>query len=146
MRLSIPTNTTWECQNLGFQTLYALFNQNDGVVCERAFLPDDRNDDSHGTKTLESKRPIGDFDIIAFSVSFENDYPNLLTILKQAALPLRAVDRGAPHPLVIAGGAACFMNPEPIAPFVDCFVIGEAEPLLDRFMQIFAAEPDKLAC
>jgi len=123
--------------SLGYQTLYDLLNRMDHVVCERAFLPDSRRGETVQPLTVESGRPIASVDIIAFSISFENDYPHLLTILDQAGIPLRSADRSARHPLVIAGGVACFLNPEPIAPFIDCFLLGEAEGILPRFFQVF---------
>jgi len=129
--------------NLGFQTVYDLLNKIDHVVCERSFLPDDSGPAAGRIVAIESGRPISDFDIIAFSVSFENDYPNLLTILDRAGIPLRSDDRGTPHPLVIAGGIAFFSNPEPVSPFIDCFLIGEAEAILPRFFDI--ALPDLLS-
>jgi len=129
--------------SLGYQTLYDLLNQLDHVVCERAFLPDDKGSPTVHPATIESGRPITDADIIAFSISFENDYPHLLTILDQAAIPLRSGDRSARHPLVIAGGVACFLNPEPIAPFIDCFLLGEAEGILPRFFEVFDPGSDK---
>ena len=128
--------------NLGFQTVYQILNRMDAVVCERAFLPDDRPQ-AHGLVSLESGRPLGDFDIVAFSVSFENDFPNLLKVLEKAALPLKAIDRGHPHPLVMAGGVACFSNPEPIAEFIDLFILGEAEPVLTQFVDRFDPGTDR---
>jgi radical SAM family uncharacterized protein len=130
--------------SLGYQTLYDLLNGMDHVVCERAFLPDGRR----GGKTVrpttvESDRPIASADIIAFSISFENDYPHILTILDQAGIPLRSGERNTRHPLVIAGGVACFLNPEPIATFIDCFLLGEAEGILPRFFQVFESGSDK---
>lgn len=119
--------------NLGFQAVYDLFNTFEHVVCERSFLPDDGGSGTvERITTIESGKPISAFDIIAFSVSYENDYPNLLTILEKAELPLRFKDREIPHPLVIAGGVALYLNPEPLAPFIDCFLIGEAEAILPR--------------
>ncbi|UCF91328.1 MAG: radical SAM protein [Desulfobacterales bacterium] len=129
--------------NLGFQTIYALLNGFDGVVCERAFWPADEGPAAGRWTTLESGQPVADADIIAFSISFENDYPYLLAALDQAGLPLYARDRHAQHPLVIAGGVACLLNPEPIAAFIDCFLIGEAEALLPRFLEVYASEPRK---
>ena len=123
--------------NLGFQTLYRLFNSYDHVVCERAFMPDIRQPEAERLKTLESGRPIAAADIIAFSLSFENDYPHLLEILDKAGIPLQSEARDEDHPLVIAGGVACFLNPEPIAAFIDCFLIGEAEVILPRFLDSF---------
>lgn len=132
--------------SLGYQTLYALLNEPDQVVCERAFLPESKGPQTVRPTTIESDRSIADADIIAFSISFENDYPHLLTILEQAGIPLRTDDRSNRHPLVIAGGVACFLNPEPIAPFIDCFLLGEAEGILPRFFEVFepAAEKAKL--
>ena len=129
--------------SLGYQTLYDLLNKLDHVVCERAFLSDGKGSETVRPATIESGRPIADADIIAFSISFENDYPHLLTILDQAGIPLRSGERSARHPLVIAGGVACFLNPEPMAPFIDCFLLGEAEGILPRFFQVFEPGTDK---
>jgi len=129
--------------SLGYQTLYDLLNKLDRVVCERAFLSDGKGSETVRPATIESGRPIADADIIAFSISFENDYPHLLTILDQAGIPLRSGERSARHPLVIAGGVACFLNPEPITPFIDCFLLGEAEGILPRFFQIFEPRTSK---
>jgi radical SAM family uncharacterized protein len=119
--------------NLGFQTVYDLLNKIEHVVCERSFLPTDKRPGADPIVTIESGSPISVFDVIAFSVSFENDFPNILTILEKAGLPLRSSNRETPHPLIIAGGVAFFLNPEPVAPFVDCFLIGEAEGIVPRF-------------
>ncbi len=121
--------------NLGLQTVYRLLNDIDTVVCERVFLPEHRSRTPRPAVSVESGRPLHQFDLIAFSIAFENDYPNLLTLLDQAALPLRTLNRDATHPLVIAGGVACFLNPEPIAPFIDAFLIGEAETSLVPFVR-----------
>jgi radical SAM family uncharacterized protein len=129
--------------NLGFQTLYRLFNSYDHVVCERAFLPEGIRPQSGRLKTMESGRPIAAADIIAFSLSFENDYPHLLTILEKAGIPLRTASRSEDHPLIIAGGVACFLNPEPIAAFIDCFLIGEAEGILPQFLDILETDSNK---
>ncbi len=124
--------------SLGFQAVYALFNAHPYVFCERAFYPEPDAPENARIRTLETQRPISDVDIIAFSVSFENDYPNLLSILQQAGLPLRSTERSFPHPLVVAGGVAGFLNPEPIASFIDCFLIGEAEEIAPHFFACFS--------
>lgn len=123
--------------NLGFQTVYRLFNNLEPVACERAFLQEPDETASGNIRTVESSRLLSEFDIIAFSISFENDYPNLLQILKKTGLPLQSSERKFPHPLIIAGGVACFLNPEPISPFIDCFLIGEAEGILPGFFSQF---------
>ena len=122
--------------NLGFQTVYRLLNELDDIVCERSFLPDQNTADTGDIISIESGRAMASFDIIAVSLSFENDYPNLLTMLHKAGLPLRSAQRDETHPLIIAGGVTCLLNPAPIAPFIDCFLIGEAEANLPGFMQL----------
>lgn len=131
--------------NLGFQTVYRILNELDGVVCERAFLPETPPSGTKVLSTLESGKAVSTFDIVAFSISFENDFPNLLAILDAANLPLLTADRDGRRPLVAAGGAACLLNPEPVAAFMDCFLIGEAEELLPRFMDRFDPQKDRRA-
>jgi len=123
--------------NLGFQSTYRLFNEVENVACERFFLPENFRQATGRITTIESGTPVSEFDIAAFSVSFENDYPNILVLLEKAGLPLQSKDRGTPHPLVIAGGVACFLNPEPISPYIDLFLIGEAEKMLFDFLEFF---------
>lgn len=128
--------------NLGFQTIYALLNHRSSCLCERAFLPDpgDESNFSPGSPplfSLESQRPLADFDLVAFSVPFENDYPNILKILDMAKIPLLYEHRRENHPLVMAGGIAVTLNPEPLADFFDLFFLGEGEQLLPEFLQTF---------
>lgn len=119
--------------NLGFQTVYEQINRFDHAACERAFLPEPVEKDAAKITTIETGAPLAGFDIIAFSVSYENDYPNVLTILERAGLPLQSSRREKHHPLVIAGGVACLLNPEALSLFIDCFLLGEAESLLQQF-------------
>jgi radical SAM superfamily enzyme YgiQ (UPF0313 family) len=131
--------------NLGFQGIYGFLNKRDDVVCERAFLPDERDIEEYiRTETpvfsYESKRPLNRFDIVAFSISFENDYPNILKILDIAKIPFGSSERNEYHPLLIAGGVCCFFNPEPIAPIFDVIFIGEAEESLNEFIDIYKAK------
>jgi len=145
--LVYPNHYRVGMSNLGLQTVYGLFNRFDDVVCERVFLPESDPAVAGRLTTFESGRPVAEVDIIAFSISFESDYPNLLAILDRAGIPLRAADRSERHPLVIAGGVACSLNPEPIAAFVDCFLIGEAEIIIPEFLNAFegrAAREDLL--
>ncbi len=128
--------------NLGFQTVYRMLNELDHVVCERAFLPDPEQGEGP-VASLESGRSLVDFDCVAFSLSFENDYPHVLTLLEKAALPLRSAHRGASLPLIVAGGVAVFLNPEPLAPVIDCFLLGEAESLLHPFFEHFDPARDR---
>lgn len=126
--------------NLGFQTLYALFNRDPQTVCERVFLPDemileDRQSASI-LRSLESQRPVSEFGCVAFSISFENDYLNVLDILNLAGVPFYAKDRKDSDPIVMAGGAAITINPEPIRPFCDVIFVGEAEEATDEIIDV----------
>ncbi|MEK6532233.1 MAG: radical SAM protein [Deltaproteobacteria bacterium] len=121
--------------NLGFQAVYHLLNGIDACVCERAFLPDDEEClEFERSETplfsLESQRPLKEFDIVAFSIAFEDDYQNVLRILRLAGIPAESSARKTLKPIVLAGGVAPSLNPEPLARFVDIFSIGEAEGFL----------------
>jgi len=131
--------------NLGFQSVYRLLNDYDHVVCERAFLPQTSRPQTTPLRTVESGKLLSDADVIAFSLSFENDYPHILSILENIGLPLRADHRSDQDPLLLAGGVASFLNPEPIAAFFDCFLIGEAEAMLPRFLEAFEPGNSKRA-
>jgi len=131
--------------NLGFQSVYRLLNNYNNVVCERAFLPEPDPKRQPPLRTLESRKRLTDFYIIAFSISFENDYPHILSILDRIGLPVRSEHRGDKDPLLLAGGVASFINPEPIAAFFDCFLIGEAEVMLPRFVEVFDPGSSKRA-
>jgi radical SAM superfamily enzyme YgiQ (UPF0313 family) len=142
--LAFP-NTYWVgMSNLGFQTVYRLFNREDDIVCERFFLPPktelaELSAAKAPLLTLESQTPVGDFDVVAFSVSFEWDYVNVLTLLRLAGIPARADARNTRHPLVVIGGAVTFVNPEPLAPFADVIAAGEGEALIPGLRRSFAA-------
>jgi radical SAM superfamily enzyme YgiQ (UPF0313 family) len=144
--LAFP-NTYWVgMSNLGLQTVYKLFNAMDDVVCERVFLPPKQELQaqlSSGVRlvTLESQTPVSDFDVFAFSVSFEWDYTNVLTMLRLAGMPLYAAERDARHPLVVIGGAVTFVNPEPLALFADVIAAGEGEGLVPILAAAMAGAP-----
>jgi radical SAM superfamily enzyme YgiQ (UPF0313 family) len=107
--------------NLGFHSLYGLWNDLEEVVCERAFLSENGGE----ILSLESQRPLRDFDVIAFTLSFENDAIHVLRILAQAGMALKSEDRSDDDPLILMGGAAISMNPAPLIPFVDVFAFGD---------------------
>lgn len=128
--------------NLGFQAVYAIMNAYPEVVCDRAFLPDkDEMEELErgggALLSLESQRPLSSFDLIAFSVSFESDYLNLPAIFRLSGIPALAAERSPLQPLILAGGAALFLNPEPVAPFLDLVCVGEAEPVLPSLLDHF---------
>ncbi|MGQ9920528.1 MAG: hypothetical protein ACUVRZ_04270, partial [Desulfobacca sp.] len=128
--------------NLGFQTVYHLINEHPDLTCERVFLPSpDELAEYQRSQTpllsLESQRPLTDFAVVAFSLSFEPDYLNVLKILTLAPLPLFAAQRHESFPVVVAGGVAAMLNPEPLAPFIDAFFLGEAEDGGQEFLAYF---------
>ena len=140
--LAFPNTYYVGMSNLGFQTVYRLFNALDNVVCERVFLPGRQDvraalDGARPLLTLESETPVQNFDVLAFSVSFEWDYTNVLTLLRLAGMPLYSVDRSEHHPLVVIGGAITFLNPEPLAPFADVVAVGEGEALVPALVRVF---------
>lgn len=140
--LVYPNTYRTGMSNLGFQGIYTLLNSRPDVVCERAFLPDEEDMAEYSRTgaeilSLESKRPLSRFEIIAFSVSFENNYPNILKMLKMSRIPFRKKDRKDIHPLVVMGGICAFFNPEPVADFFDICFIGEAEEMLMEFMDAY---------
>jgi radical SAM superfamily enzyme YgiQ (UPF0313 family) len=143
--LAFP-NTYWVgMSSLGFQTVYRLFNDLEDVVCERVFLPPKQELQAQlasGSRlvTLESQTPVSEFDVFAFSVSFEWDYTNIVTLLRLAGLPPRAADRvRREDPLVVIGGAVTFVNPEPLALFADVIAAGEGEVLIPSMVNAINA-------
>ena len=125
--------------NLGMHTMYELFNNIPEVSCERVFLPDEaemREYEKSRTPllSLESQTPLKDFDVVAFSISFETDYLNMAKMLQMSQIPVRSEKRNHFHPLVIMGGAASFLNPEPIADFTDVIAVGEGEILVHQLI------------
>jgi radical SAM superfamily enzyme YgiQ (UPF0313 family) len=146
--LAFPNTYYVGMSNLGFQTVYRLFNALDDVVCERVFLPGRSGIEAAlgrrgALATMESGTPVRDFDVLAFSISFEWDYTNLVTLLRLAGLPLYAAERDSRHPLVVIGGAVTFVNPEPLAPFADVVAAGEGEVLVPELVRRIAGATDR---
>jgi radical SAM superfamily enzyme YgiQ (UPF0313 family) len=138
--LAFPNTYFVGMSNLGFQTVYRLLNAIDEVACERVFLPPKQElasllESGARLVTLESQTPVHEFDVLAFSVSFEWDYTNVLTMLRLAGLPARAAERDYRMPLVVVGGAVTFVNPEPLALFADVIAAGEGESLVPALVE-----------
>ena len=138
-RLSValvyPNRYSHAMSNLGFLTVHHLLNQRDDTLCERFFLPDPEDISEHQKTgyplfSLESGRPLAEFDLIAVSLSFENDALHLPLIFDLGRIPLWAAERGEDDPLLLCGGVCAFLNPEPFAGIFDLFAVGEAEVLL----------------
>jgi radical SAM superfamily enzyme YgiQ (UPF0313 family) len=154
--LCYPNTYAIGMANLGFQAMYEIFNNIPEVSCERVFLPDafrshkgssgydalphgrtsdmiDELREYERTRTpllsLESQSPVRDFDVVAFSISFETDYVNMARMLQMSGVPLWTKDRTRHDPLIVMGGASSFLNPEPIAEFTDVIGVGEGEIL-----------------
>lgn len=140
--LCFPNTYSVAMSSLGFQGIYGFLNSFSDVVCERVFYPD-REDmvefEKSGAEpfSFESKRPLSAFDILAFSISFENDYPNVLKLMNMARIPLRSSERSFHYPLIIMGGVCAFYNPEPLADFMDVIFVGEAEEMLEEFLCLY---------
>jgi radical SAM superfamily enzyme YgiQ (UPF0313 family) len=133
--LCYPNTHTIGMANLGMHTMYELFNNIPEVSCERVFLPDEtelREYEKSRTPllSLETQTPVKDFDVVAFSISFETDYLNMAKMLQLSQIPVWSSERNHFHPLVVMGGAASFLNPEPIADFTDVIAVGEGEILV----------------
>ena len=127
--------------NLGFQAMYELFNRIPEVSCERVFLPDEKEQREYERSrqpllSLESQTPVRDFDVVAFSISFETDYLNMVRMLRLSGVPLWSSARTKHDPLVVMGGAASFLNPEPIADFTDVIGVGEGEVLGPKLVDL----------
>jgi len=140
--LVYPNTYAVGMSNLGFQAVYAYLNRLPDVVCERVFLPDPEDlEELRRTHTapfsLESQRPLADFHMIGFSVTFEGDYIHALRLLDLAGIPLRAADRRPHDPLVLMGGVCAFSNPEPMAPFMDFIVVGEGEEIVAEIVAAY---------
>ncbi|PYR56281.1 MAG: hypothetical protein DMF85_17050, partial [Acidobacteria bacterium] len=132
--LAFPNTYYVGMSNLGFQTVYRLFNEQEDVVCERVFLPGRQElqaqlASGRPLRTIESNTPVRNFDVFAFSVSFEWDYTNVVSMLRLAGMAPRADARTRHDPLVVIGGAVTFVNPEPLAAFAEVIAAGEAEAL-----------------
>lgn len=116
------------------QLLYFFLNEREDTLCERFFLPATYNEEP---VSLESGFPLRKFDIIGFTLQFETDFVYVLRILELAKIPLRTRDRSENDPIVIAGGPVAWENPEPLRDFIDLFVIGDGEPVLDKLIDTY---------
>lgn len=129
--------------NLGFQTVYRLFNEHTQVRCERAFFAGSVQDSF--IRTLESGERLNRFDVVGFSVSFELDIPNIIRCLSKSGIPLLRGERTDNDPFIIIGGAVAGLNPSPLLPFTDGLLVGEGEGVIDRIGDVFVlAAKDKL--
>jgi radical SAM superfamily enzyme YgiQ (UPF0313 family) len=146
--LVYPNTYAVGMSNLGFQTIYWHLNQRPDVVCERVFLADYEDQGEHGRTgavplSLESGRPLSDFHIVGFSVTYEGDYINVVRLLNEAGIPARATARRPHDPIVLMGGVCAFSNPEPVAPFMDLIAVGEGEELVHELIDAYRGAGDR---
>ena len=121
--------------SLGYNILYNLINEREDTWCERIIYPN--------VKSLESNTPSKYFDIISFTIQFEEDYFNVLEILKNSEIPLKRKDRGENDPLIIAGGPCATANPMPLSDYIDIFIIGEGENTINNLLNVYLNSADK---
>ena len=139
--LGYPNTYRVGMSHLGIQLIYGFLNAIPGVVCERFFLPDEEEMEWYQKSgqpllTLESQRPVGDHDLVAFTCNYEPDYVNILKMLEMAGLPLRQTERRENDPLVLLGGAVTLLNPEPVADFFDFICVGEGEMMMEPMIGV----------
>ena len=128
--LAYPNVYKTAMSSLGYQIIYNYINEREDSYAERIIYP--------SIRSLETNSPLADFDIISFSLQYEQDYFNVLQMLKEANIPLRREDRTNDDPLIIAGGPCASSNPLPLSDFIDIFVIGEAESVLYDFLDLYS--------
>ena len=145
--LAFPNTYYVGMSSLALQIIYQTFNALPDVVCERVFWDKDGRQAGRSLISLESQRDLDEFDVLAFTISYEMDYFNVVEMLLQAGIPPLAAERsadagpdGPAWPLIIAGGPGVTMNPEPMAPFFDAIVIGEGEEVIPQLTTIFRSQ------
>ncbi|WP_020677301.1 TIGR03960 family B12-binding radical SAM protein [Geopsychrobacter electrodiphilus] len=139
MALAFPDVYEVGMSHMGFPILYRILNDLDGISAERAYTPwPDMAEllvrDGAPLTSLESGRPLADFDIIGFTLQYELSYTNILWMLQLAGLPVRREERGPDAPLIVVGGP-CAFNPEPLADFIDCALIGDGEEAIVELVE-----------
>src|SRR5512134_664907 len=150
--LVYPNRYSAGMSNLGFLSIHARINERPDALCERAFLPSAAEEKALARRslplsTLESGRPLKDYDIVAFSLSYENDLLHVPSILPAGGVPPFRTDRaesGGPRPLVLAGGFAASLNPEPAGVFADAVVVGDGERAVEAILDLGDPRPSEM--
>ena len=135
LALCYPNIYRTAMSSLGYNILYNLINEREDTWCERIIYPD--------TQSLESNTSCRHFDIISFTVQFEEDYFNLLEILRDSGIPLKRKNRTQNDPLIIAGGPCATANPMPLSDYIDMFIIGEGENAINELLDVYINSQDK---
>jgi radical SAM superfamily enzyme YgiQ (UPF0313 family) len=132
--LGFPNAYEIGMSNLGFQWVYRLFNREPDLACDRFFAEEE--DDLRGPRSLETDTPLGEYPLVAFSISWEMDYVNFLRLLPAARIPLERIERGEGDPIVLVGGDCARINPAPLAAWVDVFAMGDGEKLVPKIAEV----------
>lgn len=136
--LCVPDSYEVGMSNLGTKILYHLFNEQDGVVCERCYAPwldyaEYLKSNNQTLHSLETQKPLKEFDFVGFSFQFELGYTNLFYMLELSGIPFLSSERGDDFPFIVAGGPCC-VNPEPIYKFIDIIFVGEGEEIWPKIL------------
>jgi radical SAM superfamily enzyme YgiQ (UPF0313 family) len=142
--LGFPNSYEIGMSNLGFQWVYRLFNREEDVCCERFFWEPEWLD-NRGPLTYETGTAVGEFPLVAFSISWEMDYVNFLRLLPRAQIPVKREDRGEHDPILLVGGDSARINPAPLTPYVDVFAMGDAEKLVPALADVLREDLDREA-
>ncbi len=147
LALVYPSPYNIGMSSLGFQTIYRLFNQMSDVNCERSFLPEDTSiyrSKKSKLFSFETETEISNFDIVAFSISYETEVLGIIECLELSNIPPLSSQRNTKyHPFILAGGPLTFSNTLPVGPFVDAVILGEAEDIIEVFMSLYKEYPDR---
>ncbi len=133
--------------HLGLKILYGLINREDWSLCERFFMPwtdmmGFMKEEGLPLLSMESRRPMKDFEVIGFTLQYEMSYSNILAMLDMGGIPLEGKDRGEDDPIIVAGGP-CAFNPEPLADFIDAFMIGDGEDVMTELNRVILERKEK---
>jgi radical SAM superfamily enzyme YgiQ (UPF0313 family) len=143
--LAYPSPYAVGMSSLGFQRIYRSIQETAGMMCERAFLPDDAVSGEKGELpvTYESRTPLAEFPVVALSVAYELELGGLIQLLELSHIPPLREDRDERHPFILAGGPLTFSNPLPLGPYADAVIMGEAEGVVGKVLELIAGAPSK---
>jgi radical SAM superfamily enzyme YgiQ (UPF0313 family) len=143
--LAYPSPYAVGMSSLGFQRIYRAIQETAGMMCERAFLPDDAVSGEKGEQpvTYESRTLLAEFPVMALSVAYELELAGMIQLLELAHVPPLREDRDERHPFILAGGPLTFSNPLPLGPYADAVIMGEAEEVVGKVLELIAGAPTR---
>ena len=133
--------------HLGMKILYGLINREDWSLCERVFMPwvdmiEQMKQEHIPLFSIESRRPVSDFDVVGFTLQYEMSFSNILAMLDMSGIPIESKERGENDPIVVAGGP-CAANPEPLTDFIDAFMLGDGEEVMTELNRVILERKEK---